>query len=108
MTIASSGRQQQSVSLDFYRAGEITVPSASAFDSTSHLSWGDISISEDRLVVRIFLKRSKTDQYGKGKEVFLGAMKDDICPVEARRGASPGAFFRSECVGTADKSSVCG
>ena len=55
-----------------------------------------------QLVVRIFLKRSKTDQYGKGTEVFLGATEDDICPVEAvtsyvaRRGASPGSFFRSE------------
>lgn len=30
----------------FFRAGEITVPSASAFDSTSHLAWGDVSSAQ--------------------------------------------------------------
>ena len=48
----------------------------------------------------MFLKRSKTDQYGRGTEVFLGATADDICPVAAvrgyvaQRGVSPGPFFR--------------
>ena len=86
----------------FFRAGEITVQLVSAYDPASNLSWGDVAITGDQQVVRIFLRRSKTDQYGRGTEVFLGATGDDICPVEAvmayvaRRGSSPGAFFRQE------------
>lgn len=85
----------------FFRAGKITVPTASSYDPAIHLSWGDVSISEDRRRLRVFLKRSKTDQYGRGTEVFIGAMDDDLCPVSAacsyvaRRGDSPGAFFCS-------------
>ena len=81
---------------EFYRAGEIAVPSVSAFDRASHLAWGDVSISEDRL------KRSKMDQFGRGTESFLGATGDEICQVKAmtsyvaRLGTSPGAFFRFE------------
>ena len=82
----------------FFRAGEITVPSASAFDARVHLAWGDVAISEDNLTLRVFLRRSKTDR---GIEVFIGSTGDDLCPISAtreyvaRRGTSPGAFFRS-------------
>ena len=85
----------------FFRAGEITAPSASAFDPRVHLAWGDVSISGDNQVLRVFLKRSKTDQYGRGTEVFIGATRNELCPVQAVRsyvvvrGESPGAFFRS-------------
>ena len=41
----------------FFRAGEITVPSASMFDPAVHLAWGDVAISADNRVVRVFLKR---------------------------------------------------
>ena len=84
----------------FFRAGEITVPTAPAFDQAVHLTWGDVSISEDGRVLRVFLKRSKTDQYGRGIEVFIGATNDDLCPVRAvtsyvsLRGPEPGTFFR--------------
>ena len=43
----------------------------------------------------MFLKRLKTDQYGRGTKVFID---NDLCPVNAARsyaaccGASPGAF----------------
>ena len=85
----------------FFRAGEITVPSASAFDARVHLAWGDVAISEDNLTLRVFLRRSKTDQFMRGIEVFIGSTGDDLCPISAtreyvaRRGTSPGAFFRS-------------
>lgn len=85
----------------FFRAGEITVPAVAAFDSSVHLAWGDVSISEDGRVIRVFLKRSKTDQFGRGTEVFIGSTDDELCPVRAvrrytaLRGTSPGAFFRS-------------
>ena len=50
----------------------------------------------------MFLKRSKTDQFGRGAEVFIGATVNDLCPIEAirayvaRRGTAPGAFFCGE------------
>ena len=82
----------------FFRAGEITAPNTSAFDPRVHLAWGDVSISGDNQVQRVFLKRSKTDQYGRGTEVFIGATRDELCLVQAARsyvavrGESPGAF----------------
>ena len=75
------------------------MPSATAYDSAVHLSWGDVSISDDGRVLRVFLKRSKTDQYGRGVEVFIGATDSDLCPVRAvrlyvtLRGTLAGAFF---------------
>ena len=83
----------------FFRAGEITVPSVTAYDPAVHLSWGDVTISDDGRVLRVFLKRSKTDQYGRGVEVFIGSTADDLCPVKAtrsyvtRRGVQSGPFF---------------
>ena len=88
----------------FFRAGEITVPSASAFDAAVHLAWGDVATDEGPcpVTVRVSLKRSKTDQFGRGVQVFMGATGDELCPVEAivayarRRGAGPGPFFKCE------------
>jgi len=85
----------------FFRAGEITVPSVATYEQAVHLSWGDVCISEDSRVLRVFLKRSKTDQYGRGVEVFVGSTNDDLCPGRAvtsyvtLRGPVPGAFFRT-------------
>ena len=86
----------------FFRAGELTVPTATAFDAAVHLAWGDVAVdaADPPAMVRVFLKRSKTDQFGRGVEVFFGATGDDICPVAAirayanRRGATAGPFFR--------------
>ena len=83
-------------------SGEITVPSAAAFDPAVHLAWGDI-LSDDiqhLSVIRFFLKRSKTDQFGQGAAVYVGATGNDLCPVAAiryyvaTRGDSQGPFFR--------------
>ena len=63
----------------FFRAGEITVPAVSAFDPAVHLSWGDVSISGEHQVVRVVLKRSKTDQFGRGTQVYLGSTSDELC-----------------------------
>ena len=86
----------------FFRAGEITVPSAAAFDAAVHLAWGDVSTDSvtPPSKIRFLLKRSKTDQFGGGVEVFVGAVEDEICPVRAvstyaaARGNAPGPFFR--------------
>ena len=67
----------------FFSAGEITAPTASAFDPAVHLAWGDVSVSDDNSMIRVFLKRSKTDQFGRGVAVYLGATGDDLCPFAA-------------------------
>ena len=85
----------------FFRAGEITVPSASAFDPSVHLAWGDVAIDAGNppSKIRVFLKRSKTDQFGRGVTVFLGATGDELCPVAAIvsfaavRGDAADSFF---------------
>ena len=86
----------------FFHLGELTVPSASAFDPSTHLTPMDVAI-DDRAnlnLVQVHLKVSKTDQGRKGISIFLGKTGDDLCPVAAIsaflaiRGASPGPFFR--------------
>ena len=88
----------------FFRAGEITIPPSTSFNPVAHLAWGDVSMDGNSppRKVRVRLKRSKTDQYGRGVEVWLGATSDELCPVQAivdyarRRGRDPGPFFRLE------------
>ena len=67
-----------------------------------HLCWGDIAVDNpaDPMAIRVHLKRSKCDQFGKGVNVFVGRTNTPICPVAAIlayiavRGASEGPFFR--------------
>ena len=83
----------------FFRLGELLAPSA---DKLLYLSWGDVSF--DRAphpsIMKVHLKTSKCDQFGKGVNIFIGRSKDSICPVEAClayiavRGSDPGYFFR--------------
>jgi hypothetical protein len=88
----------------FFRAGEITVPTAASFQPSQHLTWPDVSADDlsSPSMIRIVLKVSKCDQFGKGVEVFVGRSKSDICPVAAilsymvARGPGPGPFFRFE------------
>lgn len=58
----------------FFRAGEITVPTATEFDTAVHLLWGDVSVNAATppSMVRVFLKRSITDQFGRGVGVPRG------------------------------------
>ena len=85
----------------FFRSGEITVPSESAFDGRIHLAWGDVAVNDTppSSVMRFHLKRSKCDQFGKGVDVFLGRTNAGVCPVSetlryvGRRGPAPGPFF---------------
>jgi hypothetical protein len=65
------------------------------------LAWRDVSISKDNRALHVFLKRSKTNQFMRGTEVFLCSTGDDLCPVSATleyvasRGTLPGEFFWS-------------
>ena len=86
----------------FFRAGEITTSNISNFDSSKHLAWGDVAIddgSSPRLL-KVHLKRSKTDQLGKGIDIYIGKTDCPLCLVVAimaymaSRGPSPGPFFK--------------
>ena len=54
----------------------------------------------DTSMLRVKLKYSKTDQYGRGVEVFVGRTGCTLCPVAgtlaymAVRGTQAGSFFR--------------
>ena len=83
----------------FFRSGEITVPSIRGFNPAHHLAWGDVSADNKvkSTMLQIHLKKSKTDQLGRGMDVYVGRTG---CPVEAIlayiavRGDSSGPFFK--------------
>ena len=85
----------------FFRSGEITIPSLSAFDPKVHLSWGDIAVDNpaEPSALQVTLKRSKCDQFGEGVRVLVGRTGDAICPVAAMlaylasRGCGEGPLF---------------
>ena len=56
------------------------MPTSSSYDP---LSLGDISVDslQNPQLVRIHLRRSKTDQLGRGADIFLGRTDDHLCPV---------------------------
>ena len=67
-----------------------------------NLNWGDVAIDniQSPSMVKVILKRSKTDQLGKGADVVVGKTGCSLCPVSAllaymvRRGATLGPFFQ--------------
>ena len=88
----------------FFRIGEITTPSDASFNADLHLSFGDLAVDNPTApsVVRIHLKSSKTDQFRRGVDVFIGSTHNELCPVAAmmaylaQRGGHPGALFHFE------------
>ena len=88
----------------FLRAGEFTVPSNSAFDSSCHLSLADISIDsyQNPSVMCVTIKKSKTDPFRHGVQLFIGRNHSVLCPVGAmlsylvHRGNSEGPLFKFE------------
>jgi len=85
----------------FFRSGEITIPSLTSFDTSKHLAWGDIAVDnlDDPQTIKVHLKKSKTDQLGKGVDVYIGKTGCFLCPVAAMmyylsvRGVQAGPFF---------------
>lgn len=80
--------------------GEITAPSASTFtDST--LFFSDVAVDNvaNPTAIRVHLRFSKTDPFGKGVDLFVGRTDDDLCPVAAVlaylavRGGDEGPLF---------------
>ena len=85
----------------FFRLGELLLDRESAYSQTTHLSWGDVATNsrENPAILRIHLKRSKCDQFGRGTDVFVGRTNNELCPVAAllaylaERGSRPGPLF---------------
>jgi len=100
----------------FFRAGEITIPTLSFFDSPRHLAWGDLGVddTEQPQMLKIHLRKSKVDQLGKGIDVYIGETNCRLCPVTAAvhymslRGSAPGPFFRFNDGSPLTKSSFTG
>ena len=85
----------------FLRSGEVTVPLEASYDNSVHL---DIAIdnAESPSTVKIRIKASKTDQFRKRVDVYLGHTHNPLCPVEAllayivNRGKEQDMLFRFE------------
>ena len=85
----------------FFRSGEITVPSLTSFDTSKHLAWGDIALDsiDNPQTLKVHLKISKTDQLGRGVDVYVGKMDCSLCPLAAMlhymaiRGPTAGPLF---------------
>lgn len=70
----------------FLWLGEITVPSNTEYDSGVHLNMAGISVdnAENMTVVKVKTKASKTDQFLKGVDFFIGRTYNQLCPIEAK------------------------
>ena len=85
----------------FLRSGEVTVPSEAAYDSSVHLNMADVAVDSIQTpsTIRLKIKVSKTDQFRKGVDIFLGRTHNQLCPVEAllaytaKQGKEPGLPF---------------
>ncbi len=68
-----------------FRVGELTYPSAGAFDPAVHLAWRDVGVDDTwvPVFVRVLLTQSKCDQIGEGVYVFIGHTENSPCPVAA-------------------------
>ena len=71
----------------FFRLGELLTETPTKYDPRWNLSWGGVAMDsrEAPSMVKIHLKRSKCDQFGKGIDIFVGRTNSVICPVEAMR-----------------------
>ena len=78
------------------------MPLLNAFDPTKHITWGDVAVNDPHSpdTLKVSVKRSKTDQLGRGVDVYVGKTGCYLCPVTAvlaymaRRGNVPGPFFK--------------
>ena len=85
----------------FFRLGELLPETAKSFRPAADLAWGDIAVDNpaNPQMVRVHLKKSKCDQFGKGSDIILGRTGSLLCPVAALlgfmavRGDGPGSFF---------------
>ena len=84
----------------FLRKGEAVVPPGASFDSSIHLSVGDVSVDSRSATtyVAVNIKASKTDPFQQGMTIYLGRTHNRMCPVAATlnylvtRGTSKGPY----------------
>ena len=69
----------------FFQLGELLLISASAFNPSIHLCWGEVAMNNHEFpsVVQIHSKVSKCDQFGKGVDVIVAGTSGKTCPVSA-------------------------
>lgn len=85
----------------FFRAGEL-LPTNSTGPFRC-ITWGDVAVDDavHPKVLKIHLRVSKCDQFGKGVDVYIGKLQSSRCPVSAviefmmARGDKPGPFFQT-------------
>ena len=85
----------------FFRLGEL-------LETTPHskvsIQVRDVTVNSpvEPTIISLHLRRSKTDQFGKGVDIHLGRTRQDVCPVIALlaylavRGGVDGPLFRCE------------
>ena len=86
----------------FFRSGEVTVATKKSFNPALHLAVEDLSLDSNLTptVVKIHLKSSKCDQFGRGVDVYIGQSHTAWCPVKSMvtylmdRGPSKGHLFQ--------------
>ena len=85
----------------FLRAGEMTVPTETAYDPAVHLGVLDLAVDDaaQPTCLRLTIKQSKTDPFRKGVNLYVGRGQANLCPVSAVRGflsvrgSTPGPLF---------------
>ena len=85
----------------FFRLGELLPETPTSCNMVTDLAWGDVAVDNhtNSHMVQLHLKCSKSDQFGQGADVVVGATGTDICPISAlcqylkMRGSSQGPFF---------------
>ena len=93
----------------FFKLGELLPAARASFHEETDLSWGDVAVDshDTPQMVKVHLKKSKCDQFGKGVDIYLGRTDTVLCPVKALltyiewliltyiewRGSQPGPFL---------------
>ena len=85
----------------FFRMGEITSATTRGQQHDRGVMVDNVAVNNPHnpTMVKIHLKCSKTDQYGKGFDIYMGRTGEDLCPVSALlaylaiRGNVPGLLF---------------
>ena len=69
----------------FFCPGEITSPTLSGFNPSTHLSFDDLAVDNPQQpsLIQLNLKESKTDPFRKGVQIVIGSTQDELCPATA-------------------------
>ena len=82
------------------------MPSAHNYDKDVHINIADVAVDSilSPYLVRVTIKKSKTDKFRRCVDIYMGKTRKEICPVGAimayittcSRGKEDGLFFRFE------------